>query len=153
METTYISEVYDYFLSSITDYSYIDGKTTAEELEEDLMSFFKKARAKFYKCKQSLELLEDGNMKKHFGVKLTDFEIMIITHLMLVEYLKPQVLSSEVMRQSLSDKDFKIYSQANQLRELNLLYRLLQKESNKMITEYTYFDLEDMKLWLKIIRN
>lgn len=152
METTYITEVYDYFLSSITDYTLLDERLTEEELNEDLFTYFKKARARFYKCKQSLKLIENENTNKYFvssngePVKLTDFEILIITHLMLVEFIKPQLLSSEVLRQQLSDKDFKIYSQANQLRELNLLYRLLQKESNKMITEYTYLDLGDKNL-------
>jgi hypothetical protein len=64
---------------------------------------------------------------------------------MLVEYMKPQVLSSEVIKQGLSDKNFKLSSQANQLRELNLLYRMLRQESEKMITKYTYFELDDKK--------
>lgn len=150
-EKTYLAEVYDSFLSDISDYTLL--KSTPEEIEEDLYTYFKKARSKFYKCKQSLELSEDEN-GKYFAefneegeevkpVKLTDFEIAILTHLMLVEYMKPQVISTEVMKQSLSDKDFRIYSQANQLRELNLLYRLLKREAKAMITEYTYMGMTD----------
>lgn len=150
-EKTYLAEVYDSFLSSISDYTLL--KSTPEEIEEDLYTYFKKARSKFYKCKQSLELSEDEN-GKYFAefnekgeevkpVKLTGFEIAILTHLMLVEYMKPQVIATEVMKQSLSDKDFRIYSQANQLRELNLLYRLLKREAKAMITEYTYMGMTD----------
>lgn len=150
-EKTYLTEVYDSFLSSISDYTLL--KSTPEEIEEDLYTYFKKARSKFYKCKQSLELSEDEN-GKYFAefnekgeevkpVKLTGFEIAILTHLMLVEYMKPQVIATEVMKQSLSDKDFRIYSQANQLRELNLLYRLLKREAKAMITEYTYMGMTD----------
>lgn len=148
MEKTYLSEVYDAFLSSISDYSILERPR--EEVESDLFTYFKKARAKFYKCKQSLELSED-EYGKYFAefedgkevkpVKLTGFEINILAHLMIVEYMKPQVLATEVMKQSLSDKDFRIYSQANQLRELNLLYRLFRRESEKMITEYTYMGM------------
>lgn len=153
---TYLSELYDSFLSSIFDYSFVDMGSDDEErdkdLEEELFQYFKKARSKFYKCKQRLDVLEDSNGEKYFGyndgdeiveVTLTGFEIDILTHLMLVEYLKPQILSSEVLKQVLSDKDFKIYSQANQLRELNLLYRLLQREARKMITEYGYMGMTD----------
>lgn len=151
MEKTYLAEVYDYFLSSISDYTLLES--TPEDIEDDLFTYFKKAKGKFYKCRQSLELSEDEK-GKYFAefdedgvevkpVKLTDFEIAILTHLMLVEYMKPQLIATEVMKQSLSDKDFKIYSQANQLRELNLLYRLIQRESKVMITEYTYLGMTD----------
>ena len=152
MDRTYLSEVYDYFLSSISDYTLLES--TPEDVEDDLNTYFKKARGKFYKCKNSLKVKDDlEKADKYFygidkdgnevNVMLTDFEIAIIVHLMLVEYMKPQLIATEVMKQSLSDKDFKIYSQANQLRELNLLYRLIQRESKVMITEYTYMGMTD----------
>lgn len=189
---TYLSEIYDSFLSSISDYTLLDRPL--QEIEDDLFTYFKKARRKFRKCRQSLNLVEDENGNKYFGTKkyhivdsgetlysiadkykltpkelanmnnmtildkinkgdkllvyeeevlLTGLEIDILTHLMLVEYMKPQLIATEVMKQSLSDKDFRIYSQANQLRELNLLYRLLQREAKAMITEYTYMEMTD----------
>lgn len=149
-KVTYLSEVYDYFLSSISDYTLLED--TPENIENDLFTYFKKARSRFYKCKQSLDLKEDVDGESYFfavddktneevSVKLTGFELAIISHLMLVEYMRPQVVATEVMKQSLSDKDFKIYSQANQLRELQLLYRQIQKESKTMITEYTYIGM------------
>lgn len=166
MGKTYLSEVYDHFLSSISDYAISEKiarafeldeegqKRELEALEQSFFMYFKKARAKFYKCKQPLNLQEDENGEKYFayidkdtkrevGVELTGFELAIITHLMLVEYMKQQLLATDVIKQSLSDKDFRIYSQANQLREINLLYRLLQRESRAMITEYTYMGMTD----------
>ena len=169
MQATYVSELYDDFLFSIKDYTYLSADVSNEDIEEDLAYFLKKAKAKFRKCKNRLDTLKDDSGQEYFGyiekkivkvpvvgttdfieevvetiveVELTEMEKSILTHLMVVEHLKPQVLSSEVLRPSLSDKSFKIYSQANHLRELNLLYRLFQKECNKMITEYTYLDLE-----------
>lgn len=189
---TYLSEIYESFLSSISDYTLLESPR--QEVEDDLFTYFKKARRKFRKCRQSLNLVEDENGDKYFGTKkyhivdsgetlysiadkykltpkeladmnnmtildkinkgdkllvyeeevlLTGLEIDILTHLMLVEYMKPQLIATEVMKQSLSDKDFRIYSQANQLRELNLLYRLLQREAKAMITEYTYVGMTD----------
>jgi hypothetical protein len=149
---TKLSELYEIFLSKISDYSFLDPALTEEELNEELFEYFKSARTKFYKCKQSLNTVEDSLGELEFEVQLTGYELEILTHLMLVEYLKPQILSSEVLKQSLSDKDFKIYSQANQIRELNLLYRLLQKEANKMITEYSFIGMTDdvrKELWGK----
>ncbi len=192
MEKTYLSEIYDFFLSSISDYTILES--LPQQIEEDLFTYFKKARSKFHKCKNSLNVLDDDDGEKYFGneiyhiVKrnetlsgiakkykmdidelannnnmsilddpnvgdklfiriedtlLSDYEIDIISNLMLVEYIKPQYLSSEVIKQSLSDKDFKIHSQANQLREIGLLYRNLRKEARKMITEYTYMGMTD----------
>lgn len=136
---TYLTELYELFLSKVSDYGFL--KITEEELEEDLLGYLKSATAKFYKCKSSLKVIEEDGVKR-FEDELHPFELEILTTLMLVEYLKPQVLSSEVLKQSLSDKDFKIYSQANQLQQLNLTYRMLRMEAGKLITEYTYFGLD-----------
>lgn len=130
--------IYDTFLSKISDYSFL----TIEEEDVNIIlgGYYKSAKSKFYKCKKDLSLDDTG----HFvNDDLDDFEIEIITSLMLVEYLKPIMLSTEVTKQSLSDKDFKIYSQASQLRELSLLYRLFQKESRKLMTEYSYLGMTD----------
>ena len=164
MEKTYLEEIYDYFLSSISDYAILESiHANPSEVEDDLFTYCKIARGKCDKCKQPRDLKEDLDGRKYFAyiddktgkevdVRLVDFEIAILTHLMLVEYMKPQLIATEVMKQSLSDKDFKIYSQATQLRELNLLYRLIQRESKVMITEYTYMGMvdDDRKQW-KII--
>jgi hypothetical protein len=138
---TPISEVYDSFLSMITDYTLLLDTLTEAEINEELFGYFKKARTKFYRCKNSLEVVDDGFGELEFTIDLDPFEIEVLATLMSVEYLKPQILSSEVLKQSLSDKDFKIYSQANQIRELRLLYNTLKAEANKLIVEYTYLDL------------
>lgn len=140
---TNISEVYDVFLSKISDYSLLNPDLTDADLNEDLFSYFRSARAKFYKCKQSLNTEEDELGELIIESDLTPYEIEIIVKLMTVEYMTLHVLSSEVIKQSISDKDFKIHSQANQLRELSLLYRQLQKEANRMISEYSYMGMTD----------
>lgn len=140
---TNISELYDVFLSKISDYSFLDPALTQMDVEEELFGYFRSARTKFYRCKQSLNTKEDVNGEIVIESDLTPYEIEVLVTLMIVEYMKPQVLSSEVLKQSLSDKDFKIYSQANQLRELNLLYRMFRTEATKMITEYGYMGMTD----------
>lgn len=135
---TKMSTIYDTFLSKISDYKYLTMNQIDAEIE--FLKYFKSARAKFYKCKTSTKFIDESNPMELEG-ELTPYEQEIITKLMLVEYITPLIMSSEILRQSLSDKDFKIYSQANHLRELNLLYRLLQKEASKMITEYSYMGM------------
>jgi len=135
---TTLSDIYDSFLSKIADYNLASLVDT--DLKDELFGYFKPARAKFYKCKKVLDLKDDSLT---FVEELSDYEIEIIVQLMLVEYMKPLILTSEITKQALSDKDFKIWSQANHLRELNLLYRLFQKEAEKMITKYLYMELTD----------
>ena len=148
MNATYLSEIYESFLTSISDYTFIN--MSDKEIEEDLKLYFKRARDAFYKCKQPLDTVVGDDGQEYFGyeengetveVKLSGLEKYILAHLMLVEYLKPQLLTSELLRPSMGDKGFKIYSQANHIRELSLLYRNIQKECNKKITEYTYLGL------------
>lgn len=154
-DRTYLSEVYDSFLGSVSDYTLL-ASIQQGTIEEDLFTYFKGARSQFYKCKKPLSLLEDGEGSEYFGyqeernnqiinevVKLSDFEISVIVKLMIVEYLKPLILSTEILKQALSDKDFRIYSQANQLREMSQLYAKLKKEAKSAITEYTYIGMTE----------
>lgn len=133
---TKISDLYNSFLGKITDYRLLS--MTKEEIEQDLFGYYESARAKFHRCRKSLEVTKDGMI---IG-ELTRFEFEIIVILMLVEHITPQLLSSENLKQSLSDKDFKIYSQANQLREIRLLLETMDRKANRMITEYTFLDLD-----------
>lgn len=135
---TNISEIYDNFLSKISDYSLLN--LTKEDVQEDLYGYFVSAIANFPECRQDLSV-EKVDADLLFNVKLTRYEVEIITKLMLVEYISPTLISSETMKQGLSDKGFKIYSQANQLRELRLLKKDIKSEANKMITKYTFLDL------------
>lgn len=149
-----LNELNDSFLSKITDYRLLD--MMEDEINDDLFRYFKTARAKFYRCRNRLDVIQNDEGERFFGYKkmnedtgleedvyieITPFEIEILVAIMLVEHIKPQLLSSENLKQSLSDKDFKIYSQANQLREIRLLMEYYERQANKMITEYTFFDL------------
>jgi hypothetical protein len=137
---TSLTELYEIFLSKVSDYSFL--KISEEELEDDLYGYLRTAKTKFYKCKSSLDIVTDETTgEQSFIDDLHPFELEVLATLMTVEYLKPQILSSEALKQTLSDKDFKIYSQANQLSQLNLTYKMFKSEANKLMTEYTYIDL------------
>lgn len=144
---TPISDLYDNFLQKITDYGFIAPDTTQQDIEDDLFGYFKVARAKFYRCKQDLSTVDDGTGSGEltFTVDLKYIEIEVLANLMLVEYLKPKLITDETLKQSLSDKDFKIYSQASQIREIRLLIASLKSEASKLITEYTFMDLDSFE--------
>jgi len=141
---TSISEIYDNFLSKISNHKYLS--IPEEDIEEEFFGYFKTARAKFYRCKNNLETEIDDSGDMVIKSRLTDFEIEVLTFLMLVEYLMPIVIANDKLSQLLSDKDFKVHSQANQLREVRLLHKSCASTAKKMITEYTYLDLEEEKM-------
>lgn len=148
MMATNIGEIYGNFLSKISDYAFLSNTIMESEINDELFGYFKVARTKFYRCKNSLDTIDDDAVDggKVFTVDLAPMEIEILSTLMLTEYLKPRMITDEILKQSLSDKDFKIYSQASQLREVRLLYNVLKSDASKLITEYTYLDLDGDKL-------
>lgn len=135
---TQIEEVYDAFLQKIKDYSFAVNLTD-EELEEKLMGLLKTAVRQFRKSRTSLKIKQEPiTFKSDFEEVLDGMEIEILSHLMIVEYMNAKVISSEGLEQVLTDKDFKIYSQANQLQNVEQIRKNFRAMTNKMITEYLY---------------
>ena len=120
---TSFQEVYDYFLSKITTYNeYVD--LTPEELEVELKQLL---RIAFSECVSFKDISTDYILNE-FNRDLTDLEMNIISYNMVVHYLSPKINNIELLKQSLSSKDYQIYSQANHLKELmNLRNDSIQK--------------------------
>ncbi|MNP49945.1 hypothetical protein D3C76_1441660 [compost metagenome] len=89
---------------------------------------------KFSKSKVNLSDRTD----KDFNNDLNDEEILILGNLMIIEYLKPQIISLENIKQSISSKNFVLTSQANFLQSLLTLRDTIKSEVNKLILDYTY---------------
>lgn len=141
MATPY-QEVYDFFLSKISDYSFVNLEE--EELEAVLETYLKKAITRFKKCRQDLNDRDDT--QKIFNADLTDEEKNILSHLMIVEYLTPQLLVAELLRQTLNTREFRLFSQANHIKEVRGLRDKMNEECDQMIIDYTYSagGLEDL---------
>lgn len=133
MATPY-SEVYAAFLRRISDTDLL--QLSQEELSSVLKSFLKGAITQFSKCKQDLSLRDDN--LEQFDIDLTDREIEILGALMVVEWLRPTINASYLLKQTLSTKDFKIYSQAHHLDELIKLKKEAEEDAERMIMGYLY---------------
>ena len=145
---TSLHKIYGKFLPKISDYKLL--ALSDEEVYETLFDYYETASALFFRCSKDLSVTYTTTIVEgveviegHVVGDLTNYEIQIIVSLMLIEHITPQLLTSENLKQSLSDKDFKIYSQANQLREIRLLLESLERKAKKMITGYTYRVLEE----------
>lgn len=132
MATTY-DEVYDRFLSKITDYEL--AQLVVEELSDNLEKFLKSAISDFKYCTSDRLVRDDIN--KTFISTLTDLEQEIIAKFMLVQWVTPHILRLENIRQSLGSKDFSVFSGANFLDKLlNLKKTLIAEAESDMIFYY-----------------
>lgn len=134
MATPY-SDIAQVFLRKITDYDL--PKFSDIEKEEIVYGYLDSACANFYKkCK--VNLLDKNKELKQFNEDLEDSIIEILSELMIVEWLKPKVLSTENLRNCMSTKDYSLYSPANLLKEIRETFNLCKKESKILINNYTF---------------
>ena len=131
MANTTLQDVYDSFLSKITDYDYL--KLSEEDLNEELAMKLKSAIAKFIIADD----IEINEITETFNRELSYLEIEILAYGMVLSWVEPLVNNVETMKQRLSSKDFSVYSQAKHLAELNEVRIRANREFNYWITRYS----------------
>jgi len=132
MATPY-SVIDNSFLNKITDDLLL---TMADEyLEKTIDGYRNSASVKFKQCNK---LSDKDDIEKQFNQTLTDEEIEIIANLMVLEWLKQRINSIELLKQSMSTKDYRMYSQANHLEVLLKLRKDTLSEVDRLIVSYTY---------------
>lgn len=127
---TLFSDVYEAFLSRITDDMYMEF--TVEETNAMMKELLLGAIPKFefprvcldYDASFAVEGVEVGA----FVSKLSQEEINILAAYMVVEWVGQQLTSVENTRMKYSGSDFKIGSQANHLQKIALLKKECERE-------------------------
>lgn len=130
---TYFQDVFDSFLASITTYEFLE--LSQKELTIELTMLMRKSLAKFITKKN---IKADYDMEE-FNRELTDIEIEIIVYGMIVEWLSPLINNIEILKPSLSSKDYKILSQAK-LKELNERKSNAEKSFHYWMGRYNLLD-------------
>ena len=136
---TSFNEVYGYFLNSITDYTYLELQT--DDLENELLMLLQKALGKLRRIKFDIDL-----DNKAFKSVLTNREINIISLAMVIEYIRPKVISVEVMKPRLNMKDWQMYSENQHLKELQSILTKTEKGFSYELQLYSldkYIDNKD----------
>ena len=130
---TDFSVVYGSFLSKVTD---TDLSDMAEEDANSVMSdLLKQATVKFSEsCKKDLSDVTTTG----FVSDLDDYEIDILSELMVEAWYKPHINYTDLLRNKLSTKDFTIFSPANLQKENRESYELAHKRARSMINEYSF---------------
>ena len=131
MANTTLQDVYDSFLSKITDYDYL--KLSEDDLNEELAMKLKSAIAKFIIADD----IQINEITEQFNRELSYLEIEILAYGMVLSWVEPLVNNVETMKQRLSSKDFSVYSQAKHLAELNEVRIRANKEFNYWINRYS----------------
>lgn len=144
MSTPY-SDVFNLFLTSIQDYRINKlYNQSVEQMENYLIPFLIKAITNFRKCKTDLEDRDDTN--KAFNQTLSTDEKVILSNLMMVEWLTKEVNDILGMKLFLQDTDFKTYSQSQNLKEKRELLTTMKEMVDKQIVQYSYNNFDWTKL-------
>lgn len=133
MSTTY-DEIFDRFLSKITDYEM--AELVDQEIEDQLIKYLHGAISDFKYASKKLSNRDDS--LRTFNEELDEIEKEILSKFMLVHWLNPQILRLENVRNELGNKDFKLYSPANFLDKISKVRSDLRAEANQDMVYYCY---------------
>ena len=135
MATPY-STVYNSFLGKITDYEL--PSLSAEFQEAFLLGLLTSAIPKFKVCIEDLSDRDDTTLE--FTDDLSDESVDILSELMVVEWLQPQLYKSDFFQNQLGTKDFSLFSPANLLKEVRQTYFLAKHNVRSMMINYSYYN-------------
>lgn len=138
---TYFSEVYDIFMMTVTDYRLIDlFNSSQEDFENYLQAWLRFSVIEFSSiCDQSL-LFDIPTVQ--FNETLSDENIVVLSKLMMKNWLQKVVNDITQMNLHITDRDFKMASEAQNLREKASYYNIIKEECSQLLQDYSYRKLD-----------
>lgn len=135
MATAY-SEINELFLGSIQDYK-IDKlfALNSDTVEIYMKMFLIRSIPYFDSCVKNLEDRDDEY--RTFNFTLNTDEKVILSNLMVVEWLRKETHDIRQMQLHLNDKDFKTYAEANNLKEKRETLFSIKEEVDKLMKRYS----------------
>lgn len=136
-ENTSYDNIFKEFKDKITD---PDLLLFSQDLQvEILISYMKKAISK---CDRAVKGIVDLSLRDdeilQFQVWIPDEVMDIITEWMTVFWLQPYVNNIENLKNSLSTKDFTVFSPANLLEKISTRYETARKYARSITNEYSF---------------
>jgi hypothetical protein len=132
MSTPY-SSVFSAFLSKITDPMYTELEQT--DVENQLVLILNNSLI-FFKYPK-IDIFDKNDDTKVFNKTLNYDEVQIISNLMVLQWIEQQINSLELLRQKFTDREFKLTSQAEHLKNLISLRESTEKKCAKLMREYS----------------
>lgn len=134
---TPFADIYDVFTEKINDLSLaIIEQETAEEI---MYRYLQSACSKFTQSK--VDLYKQDLTNKCFEDDVPREEKEILALYMVAEWLMPRLYTADVLQQTMTTKDFVLYSQANHIKELREVHAYALREAEGMAMKYTYKDV------------
>lgn len=141
MATPY-DEVFDLFMFHIKDWKLETlFQTNPSDFETVLQGFMVLALPKFENCDQSLARTDSS---KTFTETLSEKNKTIIAALMVEKWLEREVQDIRQMNIHLTDRDFKHYSEAQNLKEKSDHWSKVQELNSQTLVDYS---LNNRSLW------
>ena len=142
---TSLNEIYDLFMQTVTDYRLIDlFNTSVPDFETYLESWLKFSIFDFNVCDQSLEY---DDTTKTFDVDLYSYNKIVLAKLMMKYWLKKAVNDVTQFNLHVMDRDYKVASEAANLREKSSYLNIVTEECSQMLIDYGYRKSVDWSSW------
>jgi len=138
--STPFSNIYNLFLDSISDYTFLDLDIDVKN--SILKGYLIKAVINFKKSNTDLSRNDDTEV---FTNDLTEEEQFILSQYMVMFWMIQQIYNINLLRQRMSSKDFKLTSQAQHLETLLKLKKEHRKEIDSLVRKYVndLYNLDD----------
>ena len=137
MANTELSEIYDLMMMQVTDYRLTELFNTSEQDFETYMEgWLEYAIGDFYTvCNQDLDFDCETKM---FSVTLDRKNKIILATLMARYWLQKCVSDITQFQLHITDRDFKVASEAMNLREKSAYLISIKEQCSQMLNDYSY---------------
>lgn len=125
--------VYDKFLTFSSDNTFLE-RLSIEHQEEILQSFLLKAISEFDSSQIELDYDLENN---EFINELSEDEINILAEYMNLYWIRRLLQDEELLRKSIGDRDYTIYSPANHMKNLSEVEDSVNKRVIKRVYKYS----------------
>jgi len=133
---TSLSDIYDLFMVTITDYRLITLFNESQvDFETFLQAWLKFAINDFYCCDQDLTFDETTNT---FTLVLTTPNQVVLATLMMKYWLQKLVNDVTQMNLHVMDRDFKVASEAANLKEKIVALNVAKEQCSQLLNDYSY---------------
>lgn len=134
MAGTYTSEIYDLFMQTVTDYRLLDLFNTSQpDFETYLQAWLDYAIAEFTICDQDLTYTNGA-----FSETLTTENKIILATLMMKYWLQKNVNDITQMNLHVTDRDFKVASEAQNLKEKSAYLITIKEQCSQLLNDYGF---------------
>jgi hypothetical protein len=136
MANTTLSEIYDLFMQTVTDYRLNElFELSQGDFENYVNAWLQFAITDFYVCDQDLNYDE---YTQEFPETLSRDNKVILATLMMKFWMQKNVNDITQMNLHITDKDFKTASEAQNIREKVAQLNVVKEQCSQLLQDYSY---------------